>query len=179
MHNRNDPIIAISTAPGKGAVGIVRISGDDLKQFILILAKKKLEDRVATFLRLKDTNNQLIDEVVLIFFKAPNSYTGEDILEIQGHGGPIVLQRIIKHCLTISKQTNTQDNTQKQVLANLRIANPGEYSERAFLNNKIDLLQAEAISDLIDASTEQASLSASRSLSGSFSKNIKNLLEDI
>jgi len=179
MHNRNDPIIAISTAPGKGAVGIVRISGDDLKQFILILAKKKLEDRVATFLRLKDTNNQLIDEVVLIFFKAPNSYTGEDILEIQGHGGPIVLQRIIKHCLTISKQTNTQDNKQKQVLANLRIANPGEYSERAFLNNKIDLLQAEAISDLIDASTEQASLSASRSLSGTFSKNIKNLLEDI
>ncbi len=179
MHNRNDPIIAISTAPGKGAVGIIRISGQNLNPFIGVLTQKTIEDRVATFLKLKDDNNQLIDEVVVIFFKAPNSYTGEDVLEIQGHGGPIVLQRIIKHCLTSSRKASSLNNNDHPVLPHLRIANPGEYSERAFLNNKIDLLQAEAISDLIDASTELASLGASRSLSGIFSKNIKNLLEDI
>ena len=179
MHNRNDPIIAISTAPGKGAVGIIRISGQNLNPFIGVLTQKTIEDRVATFLKLKDDNNQLIDEVVVIFFKAPNSYTGEDVLEIQGHGGPIVLQRIIKHCLTSSRKASSLNNIDHPVLPYLRIANPGEYSERAFLNNKIDLLQAEAISDLIDASTELASLGASRSLSGIFSKNIKNLLEDI
>ena len=179
MHNRNDPIIAISTAPGKGAVGIIRISGQNLNPFIAVLTQKTIEDRVATFLKLKDDNNQLIDEVVVIFFKAPNSYTGEDVLEIQGHGGPIVLQRIIKHCLTSSRKASSLNNIDHPVLPYLRIANPGEYSERAFLNNKIDLLQAEAISDLIDASTELASLGASRSLSGIFSKNIKNLLEDI
>ena len=179
MHNRNDPIIAISTAPGKGAVGIIRISGQNLNPFIAVLTQKTIEDRVATFLKLKDDSNQLIDEVVVIFFKAPNSYTGEDVLEIQGHGGPIVLQRIIKHCLTSSRKASSLNNIDHPVLPYLRIANPGEYSERAFLNNKIDLLQAEAISDLIDASTELASLGASRSLSGIFSKNIKNLLEDI
>ncbi len=179
MHNRNDPIIAISTAPGKGAVGIIRISGQDLNPFIALLTKKTLEDRVANFIKLKDETDQLIDEVVMIYFRGPNSYTGEDILEIQGHGGPIVLQRIIKHCLLLSKTACTLNKKELQALPHLRIANPGEYSERAFLNNKIDLLQAEAISDLIDASTELASLGASRSLSGLFSKSIKTLLEDI
>ena len=177
MQDRTDPIIAISTAPGKGAVGIVRISGHSLEGFTEILTKTKLEEKKVRFIKLKDTQGELIDEVLCIFFKGPNSYTGEDILEIQGHGGPIVLQRIVKHCLKISKLRDTA--TQAEQLPYLRIARPGEYSERAFLNNKIDLLQAEAIIDLIDASTEQASLGASRSLSGEFSKNIKDLLSEI
>jgi len=177
MHGRTDPIIAISTAPGKGAVGIVRISGLDLTAFVAVLAKTKIEERIVKFVKLKDFQNELIDEVLLIFFKSPNSYTGEDILEIQGHGGPIVLQRIIKHCISVAKSISSE--TQKERLPNLRIAKPGEYSERAYLNNKIDLLQAEAIIDLINASTEQASLGASRSLSGAFSENIERLLGDI
>ena len=177
MQGRTDPIIAISTAPGKGAVGIVRISGQDITEFVSTLAKTRIEERLVKFIKLKDLQGELIDEVLLIFFKSPNSYTGEDILEIQGHGGPIVLQRIIKHCISISK--NIDNKTQKSLLQNLRIARPGEFSERAFLNNKIDLLQAEAIIDLINASTEQASIGASRSLSGVFSQEIKSLLDNI
>ncbi|MEI7838819.1 MAG: tRNA uridine-5-carboxymethylaminomethyl(34) synthesis GTPase MnmE [bacterium] len=179
MHNRTDPIIAISTAPGKGAVGIVRISGSNLQKFISYISPTIIEDRKAKFLKLTDTDGLLIDEVILLYFRGPHSFTGEDILEIQGHGGPIVLQRIIKYCLKISKIIYASNNTELQVLPHLRIAYPGEYSERAFYNNKIDLIQAEAISDLIDASTEQASLGASRSLSGEFSKEINILLEEI
>jgi len=177
MQERTDPIIAVSTAPGKGAVGIVRISGLDLTKFVASLAQTKIEERVVKFLKLRDAEKELIDEVLLIFFKSPNSYTGEDVLEIQGHGGPIVLQRVIKHCISIAKELDVA--TKKELLPNLRIARPGEYSERAFLNNKIDLLQAEAIIDLINASTEKASIGASRSLSGVFSNNIKSLLKDI
>jgi len=179
MHNRTDPIIAISTAPGKGAVGIVRISGNNLQKFISYISPTIVEDRKVKFLKLKDTDGLLIDEVILLYFRGPHSFTGEDILEIQGHGGPIVLQRIIKYCLKISKLIYKSNKTEFQVLPQLRIAYPGEYSERAFYNNKIDLIQAEAISDLIDASTEQASLGASRSLSGEFSKEINILLEEI
>ena len=179
MHNRTDPIIAVSTAPGKGAVGIVRISASNLEKFISYISPSGIENRKVKFLKLKDEDGELIDEVILIYFRGPNSFTGEDILEIQGHGGPIVLQRIIKYCLQISKTIYKNSNSELQVLPHLRVAYPGEYSERAFYNNKIDLLQAEAISDLIDASTEQASLGASRSLSGEFSKEINVLLEEI
>lgn len=179
MHNRTDPIIAISSAPGKGAVGIVRISGGQLKTFISYISPTLLENRKVKFVKLKDTDGQLIDEVILLYFCRPHSYTGEDILEIQGHGGPIVLQRIINYCLKIGKTLYKSCDKELEVLPYLRLARPGEFSERAFYNNKIDLLQAEAISDLIDASTEQASLGASRSLSGEFSKEIKKLLDEI
>ena len=157
-----DPIVAIATAPGRGAVGMVRVSGKDLAPVIAAVCNKTLLPRHATYLPFLDAAGQPIDKGLAIHFPAPHSYTGEDVLELQAHGGPVVLQLLLARCL--------------QVLPELRVAQPGEFTERAFLNDKIDLAQAEAIADLIDASTETAARSAARSMSGEFSSAVNRLL---
>lgn len=177
MHDRLDPIIAVSTAPGRGAVGVVRLSATDLHTFATTLLKKPLQPRQAQVLKIFDHQEDLIDEVLFLYFESPKSYTGEDVIEIQGHGGAVVLQRLLKHCLDLAKCA--RPDSQKELLPNLRLARPGEFTERAYLNNKIDLFQAEAIIDLIDASTELAAKSASRSMSGAFTQEINHLLKEI
>jgi tRNA modification GTPase len=159
----DDPIIAIATASGRGAVGIVRASGADVSRLIDGLFGRRLAPRHATYLPFTDASGVAIDQGLVIHFPAPNSYTGEDVLELQAHGGPVVLQLLLARCLEIEPR--------------LRLARPGEFSERAFLNDKLDLAQAEAISDLIEAGTEAAARSAARSLSGAFSTEV-NALRD-
>ncbi len=181
MQALTDPIIAVSTAPGRGAIGIVRISGKDLRVFAQELVGKSLVPRQAQFLRLSDASQDLIDEVLALYFQGPQSYTGEDVLELQGHGGQQVLQRIIKRCFEVSSKlsfnsASAPEADNQPVLPHLRLAKPGEFTQRAYLNNKIDLLKAESIIDLIDASTELAAKSASRSLSGAFSREVERLL---
>ena len=154
MQALSDPIIAVSTAPGRGAVGIVRISGKKLGQFAKALLGKNLNPRQVQFLRLKDAGQELIDEVLALYFQGPESFTGEDVLELQGHGGQQVLQRMIKRCFEVSAQNVPTEENKNQynsltVLPHLRLANPGEFTQRAFLNSKIDLLQAESILSLI------------------------------
>jgi tRNA modification GTPase len=174
-HHR-DPILAPATPPGRGAVGIVRISGPALHDFAQALFGRPLQARHAHHLTLPDGNQQAIDQVIALFFRAPHSYTGEDVLEIQGHGGPVVMQIILRRCLELASQTGPDGQA---LLPHLRTARPGEFTERAFLNHKLDLAQAEAVADLIDASTERAARGASQSLSGAFSKDIARLLEDL
>lgn len=170
------PIIAIATAPGRGAVGIVRISGKQLLEFSQALCGRKLEARQATYLPINDAQGVPIDHVLVLYFQGPNSYTGEDVLELQAHGGPVVLQLLVSHCLALAQQTHTTQNPREQtLLPGLRLAQPGEFTQRAFLNHKLDLAQAEAVADLIDASTEAAARGASRSLAGAFSKEIHQL----
>ncbi|MDR3067125.1 MAG: tRNA uridine-5-carboxymethylaminomethyl(34) synthesis GTPase MnmE [Comamonas sp.] len=169
LPRHNDPIAAIATAPGRGAVGIVRVSGKGLAALVQTLCGKALKPREATYLPFRDAHGSPIDHGLAIYFPGPHSYTGEDVLELQAHGGPVVLQLLLARCLEAA-QSGSQDG--KPVLAGLRLAQPGEFTERAFLNDKIDLAQAEAIADLIDASTEAAARSASRSLSGAFSQEI-------
>ena len=172
------PIIAIATAPGRGAVGIVRVSGKQLLRFSHALCGRALQPRQATYLPICDAQGQPIDHVLALYFQGPNSYTGEDVLELQAHGGPVVLQLLVSHCLDLAQQTQTTHNTNNQpLLPGLRLAQPGEFTQRAFLNHKLDLAQAEAVADLIDASTEAAARGASRSLAGAFSKQI-HLLRD-
>ena len=161
-----DPIAAIATAPGRGGVGIVRISGKGLGPLVQALLGRTLRPREATYLPFNDAAGQPIDQGLALHFPAPHSYTGEDVLELQAHGGPVVLQLLLARCL---------EAAQGGVLPGLRVAQPGEFTERAFLNDKIDLAQAEAIADLIDASTETAARSASRSLTGAFSAEIHGL----
>ena len=161
-----DPIAAIATAPGRGGVGIVRISGKSLGPLVQALLGRTLRPREATYLPFNDAAGQPIDQGLALHFPAPHSYTGEDVLELQAHGGPVVLQLLLARCL---------EAAQGGVLPGLRVAQPGEFTERAFLNDKIDLAQAEAIADLIDASTETAARSASRSLTGAFSAEIHGL----
>lgn len=158
-----DPIAAIATAPGRGAVGIVRVSGPDLTALMQALCGRRLQPRHATYLPFLDDQGQAIDQGLAIHFPAPHSYTGEDVLELQAHGGPVVLQLLLARCL------------QAGGAIGLRLAEPGEFTQRAFLNDKLDLAQAEAVADLIDASTEAAARSASRSLSGGFSVEIHGL----
>ena len=164
MQPRNQvPIVAIATAPGRGAVGIVRVSGPDIAAVVQGLCGRSLKPREATYLGFQDGEGGVIDRGLAIYFEGPNSYTGEDVLELQAHGGPVVLQLLLARCMALGQAHH------------LRLARPGEFTERAFLNDKIDLTQAEAIADLIDASTEAAARSASRSLSGAFSKEIHTL----
>ena len=169
LPRHNDPIAAIATAPGRGAVGIVRVSGKGIGALVRKLCGKDLKPREATYLPIKDAAGSPIDHGLAIYFPGPHSYTGEDVLELQAHGGPVVLQLLLARCLEAAQ---TADASGKAVLNGLRLAQPGEFTERAFLNDKIDLAQAEAIADLIDASTEAAARSASRSLSGAFSQEI-------
>mgnify|MGYP000697513722 FL=1 len=167
MVTRKIPIIAIATAPGKAGVGIIRISGQNLTGLIQALFHKNLQPRQATLLALRDKLGQLIDQVLAIYFVAPASFTGEDILELQCHGGPHLLELVMQRCLELGKDIG------------LEIAEPGEFSLRAYLNNKIDLAQAEAIADLIDAQSEAAVRGAARSLQGNFSDDVNDLVEEI
>ena len=169
LPRHNDPIAAIATAPGRGAVGIVRVSGKGIAALVQTLCGKALKPREATYLPFRDAGGSPIDHGLAIYFPGPHSYTGEDVLELQAHGGPVVLQLLLARCLEAAQSANEDG---KPVLTGLRLAQPGEFTERAFLNDKIDLAQAEAIADLIDASTEAAARSASRSLSGAFSQEI-------
>ena len=175
LSRHQDPIIAIATAPGRGAVGIVRLSGPDLKPWADAFFGKTLQPRQAHYLPFNDAKGEAIDQGLALFFPAPHSFTGEDVLELQAHGGPVVLQLLLARCLEAAQVI--QAPTDKPLLEGLRLARPGEFTERAFLNDKIDLAQAEAIADLIDASTSAAARSASRSLSGDFSKEIQSLRE--
>lgn len=156
-----DTIVAQATPPGRGGVGIIRISGNQVKEVAQAVLGKLPKPRYAEYLPFLDENGQVIDQGIALFFPNPHSFTGEDVLELQGHGGPIILDLLIKRILSIPAT---------------RIARPGEFSERAFLNDKIDLAQAEAIADLIDASSEQAAKSAMSSLQGVFSNKINELV---
>ena len=162
------PIAAIATAPGRGGIGVVRISGKDLSAIITALfAKTQFKPRHATYLPFTLSDGSIIDQGLVLYFNAPHSYTGEDVLELQGHGGPVVMQMLLARCLEAGKD------------AGIRLAQPGEFTQRAFMNDKLDLAQAEAVSDLIEASTEAAAKSASQSLSGAFSKVINELVEKV
>ncbi|WP_348682761.1 tRNA uridine-5-carboxymethylaminomethyl(34) synthesis GTPase MnmE [Acidovorax soli] len=173
LARHHDPIVAIATAPGRGAVGIVRVSGRGLDTLVQALCGRALKPREATYLPFRDAQGQAIDQGLALFFPGPHSYTGEDVLELQAHGGPVVLQLLLARCLEAGAALEAA--TGMPCLPSLRVAQPGEFTERAFLNDKIDLAQAEAIADLIDASTEAAARSASRSLTGAFSAEIHAL----
>jgi tRNA modification GTPase len=173
LQQQFDPIVAIATAPGRGAVGIVRISGHGLGALVLALCGRTLPPRQACYGPFKDGDDQAIDQGLALWFPAPQSYTGEDVLELQAHGGPVVLQLLLARCLAAAQGLDCQ--TALPRLPGLRLAQPGEFTQRAFLNDKLDLAQAEAVADLIDASTEAAARSAGRSLSGAFSHEIEAL----
>jgi tRNA modification GTPase len=155
-----DTIAAVATAPGRGGVGIVRISGGNALDIGQTLAGTNLTPRYAHYTEFKTAQGTVLDSGLALYFSAPNSFTGEDVVELQGHGGQVVVDMILRECC----------------LLGARIARPGEFSERAYLNNKIDLAQAEAIADLINATTEQSALNASRSLQGAFSQKIDELV---
>lgn len=169
-----DPIVAIATAPGRGAVGIVRVSGKGLGPLALALTGTSPAPRRAHYGPFLDAAGQPIDQGLALYFPAPHSYTGEDVLELQAHGGPVVLQLLVARCLEAAGAP-IDDDPDTAVLPGLRLAEPGEFTQRAFLNDKLDLAQAEAVADLIDASTEAAARSASRSLSGAFSAEVDAL----
>jgi tRNA modification GTPase len=157
------PIVAIATAPGRGSVGIVRLSGPDLSAVIRTICGRPLAPRHATLVPFVDAGGEPLDEGLAIHFPAPHSYTGEDVLELQAHGGSVLLQLLLARCLEAGRAIG------------LRLAEPGEFTRRAFLNDKLDLTQAEAVADLIDASTEAAARSAGRALAGEFSQRVEAL----
>jgi tRNA modification GTPase len=159
-----DTITAQATAPGRGGVGIIRVSGPKAKEVAQALVPCELTPRQAAYTSFIDSNKTVIDQGIALFFKGPNSFTGEDVLELQGHGGQVVMDMLINAVLATGCA---------------RLANPGEFSEQAFLNDKLDLAQAEAIADLIDASSQQAARSALRSLQGEFSTQIQTLSDQI
>ncbi|THF64488.1 tRNA uridine-5-carboxymethylaminomethyl(34) synthesis GTPase MnmE [Pseudothauera nasutitermitis] len=154
-----DTIAAVATAPGRGGIGVVRVSGADLAPFAQAIAGRLPRPREAHFARFRDAQQQVLDEGLLLFFPAPHSFTGEDVLELQGHGGPVVMQMLLARCLELGA----------------RLAEPGEFTKRAFLNGKLDLAQAEGVADLIKASTAAAARSALRSLSGAFSAEVDGI----
>lgn len=156
-------IAAIATAPGRGGVGVVRISGSGLADFAQSLVGKPLKPRHAHYADFRSQDGELIDQGLALFFPAPHSFTGEDVLELQGHGGPVVMQMLLRRCLELGA----------------RLAEPGEFTRRAFLNDKLDLAQAESVADLIDAGSEAAARSALRSLAGAFSTEIHTLVEQL
>jgi len=157
---RTEIIAAIATATGRGGIGVVRVSGAALPAFAEALSGKSPLPRRATLCRFLAADGSPIDQGILLYFPAPHSFTGEDVLELQGHGGPVVLQMLLARCLELGA----------------RVAEPGEFSQRAFLNDKLDLVQAEAIADLIEAGTSAAARSALRSLSGEFSREVHALV---
>lgn len=163
MIHSDDTITAIATPPGYGGVGIVRISGKLAPQILQAITGKVTKPRHAEYLSFKDNDNNIIDMGLALYFPGPNSFTGEDVVELQGHGGPVVLELLVKKVLSLGA----------------RLAKPGEFSERAFLNDKIDLAQAEAIADLINSASELAARSAMRSLQGVFSDSINTLVEKV
>ncbi len=169
----NTPIVAIATPPGRGAVGIVRVSGKAIAPLVRALCGRDLKPREATYLPFVDASGEAIDHGLALYFPAPHSFTGEDVLELQAHGGPVVMQLLLARCLEAGSEIDQA--TQQPRLDGLRVAQPGEFTQRAFLNDKMDLAQAEAVADLIDASTEAAARGATRSLSGEFSKEVHSL----
>jgi len=160
---QQDSIAAIATAPGRGGVGIIRVSGALALMAAQAIGAITPKPRQAHYCPFLDGKQQVIDEGVLLYFPAPHSFTGEDVLELQAHGGPVVLDMLLRRCLQLG----------------VRQARPGEFSERAFLNDKLDLAQAEAIADLIEAGSEQAARNALRSLQGEFSRRIHALCEQL
>ncbi|HEX9194725.1 MAG TPA: tRNA uridine-5-carboxymethylaminomethyl(34) synthesis GTPase MnmE [Azonexus sp.] len=158
-----DTIAAIATAPGRGGVGVIRVSGSNLLPFAFALTGKSPKPRYATLTDFKAADGATVDSGILLFFPNPSSFTGEDVLELQGHGGPVVMQMLLARCLDLGA----------------RLAEPGEFSRRAFLNGKLDLAQAEAVADLIDAATASAARSAVRSLQGEFSQAIHALTDEL
>jgi tRNA modification GTPase len=155
----SDTIAAVATAQGRAGIGVVRVSGKNLQPLATGLTGKALPPRVATRASFRDADGKPIDDGIALFFSAPGSYTGEDVLELQGHGGPVVLQMLLRRCLELGA----------------RLAEPGEFTRRAFLNDKLDLAQAESVADVIEAATEVAARCALRSLRGEFSAAIGNL----
>jgi tRNA modification GTPase len=169
-----DPIVAVATAPGRGAVGIVRVSsGSTLDGLIDALVGRPLAPRMATLGPLRDARGEPIDQALALHFPAPHSYTGEHVLELQAHGGPVLLQLLVARCLQAAAEA--EPATGRPRLPHLRLAQPGEFTQRAFLNGKLDLAQAEAVADLIDAGTEAAARSAGRALAGAFSREVEAL----
>lgn len=158
-----DTIVAVATAPGRGGVGVVRISGKKSAEIVTAICGKLPTPRYAKFTHFRDADNGVIDEGIALYFPGPASFTGEDVVELQGHGSPLVMDKLC----------------QRAVELGARMARPGEFSERAFLNNKMDLAQAEAVADLIESSTEQAAKSAMRSLQGDFSNRINDFLQEL
>ncbi len=163
MSEQKDTIAAIATPPGSGGVGVIRISGSASKEIAIAILGDQPKSRSAIYRSFKTTDKQIIDQGLALFFLGPDSFTGEDVLELQGHGGSVVMNRLLKEVLGLGA----------------RQAKPGEFSERAFLNGKMDLVQAEAVADLINSASEQAAKSAIRSLSGEFSSHIEILKEKI
>ncbi|WP_431687445.1 tRNA uridine-5-carboxymethylaminomethyl(34) synthesis GTPase MnmE [Hahella sp. NBU794] len=163
MYAENDTIVAIATPPGKGGVGVVRVSGPKAKALASLVLGYDPKPRHAHYSPFFTEEGEILDSGIALLFTAPNSFTGEDVIEFQGHGGPVVLDLLVK----------------RLVAAGARLARPGEFSERAFMNDKLDLVQAEAIADLIEATSEQAAHSAMRSLQGQFSKEIEKLIESL
>lgn len=158
----SDTIVAQATPPGRGGVGILRVSGRAASQIAQEILGKLPKPRYADYLPFRDADGSTLDQGIALWFPGPNSFTGEDVLELQGHGGPVILDLLLKRIISLN---------------GVRIARPGEFSERAFLNDKLDLAQAEAIADLIDASSEQAARSAVNSLQGAFSHRVHHLVE--
>ena len=163
MLNDSSTIAAISTAAGVGGIGIVRLSGSKAHSIAKNICQLDIQAHKVQFSTFKDFNGELIDKGIVLFFESPRSFTGEDIVEFQGHGGPIVLNLILNACIQFGAQ----------------IANPGDFTKRAYLNSKMDLAQAESVVDLINASTDVAAKSAINSLSGNFSIKINTLLENL
>lgn len=159
----HDTIAAIATAPGKGGVGVVRLSGAKALNIAEQLINKKLPERQAVYSHFRDSQGQIIDSGIVIYFAGPRSFTGEDVVEFQGHGGPVILDLLMTELIH----------------QGARQARAGEFSERAFLNDKLDLAQAEAIADLIDSTTATAAQAAMRSLQGEFSKHINALTQEL
>jgi len=156
-----ETIAAVATAQGRGGVGIVRVSGPLASKLAQAICQRELQPRYAHYGPFFADAQQVLDEGLALYFPGPNSFTGEDVLELQGHGGPVVLDLLLRRCVQLGA----------------RLARPGEFSERAFLNDKLDLAQAEAIADLIEASSEQAARNALRSLQGEFSRRVHGLTE--
>ncbi|HDR1384312.1 TPA: tRNA uridine-5-carboxymethylaminomethyl(34) synthesis GTPase MnmE [Pasteurella multocida] len=159
-----ETIVAQATAPGRGGIGILRVSGPKAVEVAHAVLGKCPKPRMADYLPFKDSDGSVLDQGIALYFKAPHSFTGEDVLELQGHGGQVLLDLLLKRILQ---------------LEGLRLARPGEFSEQAFLNDKLDLAQAEAIADLIDASSEQAARSALKSLQGEFSNKVNQLVDSV
>jgi tRNA modification GTPase len=172
-----DPIVAIATAPGRGGIGVVRISGGAQSDLLPLLSaligarSAQVVPRRATTATFVDADGGAIDQGLVLLFPAPRSYTGETVLELHGHGGPVVLQMLVARCLEAARGIVS--------LRDLRLAQPGEFTRRAFLNDRLDLAQAEAVADLIDASTAAAVRSANRSLAGAFSREVHALADAV
>ena len=163
LRSGNDVIAAVATPQGRGGVGIVRVSGPDLTAFAHALLGRVPVPRKATLATFVDSEGAMIDEGIALFFSAPASYTGEDVFELQGHGGPVVMQMLLKRCVQLGA----------------RLAEPGEFTRRAFLNDKLDLAQAESVVDIIEAATETAARCALRSFRGEFSEIIAGLVQQL